>query len=71
MFNELFTYFKGSNSTFISAIQSIYNLVQHFEANYVAEGDRNAAIDAAITILQSYKTAVVTTPATTTPTVGT
>lgn len=58
MLDTLLTLFKGNHQTFLSFVQTMYNLVQHFEANYVDEGSRNAAIDAAVELLQSYKTKV-------------
>ena len=56
MFDILFSLFKGDKHTsFISLQQTIYNLVKHFESDYVDPESRNAAIDAVILVLQSYK----------------
>lgn len=56
MFDSLFNLFKGDKHTsFISFQQTLYNLVKHFESDYMQEGARNAAIDATMSILGSYK----------------
>jgi hypothetical protein len=63
MFDTLFSLFTGDKHTsFISFQQTLYNLVKHFESDYMQEGAKNAAIDATIEILQSYKTIPVVTP---------
>lgn len=54
MFNKLFFNLSGLNS-FSSVIGWIQNLLTHFEKDIQDENVKDAAIDAMIEILQSYK----------------